>query len=67
LDLPYLRDGDAHVTDMIPMLEYVAKNYGGRDMLGASLKDEAHVDMLLWSVDSMMRELMRLGCPKRPA
>jgi hypothetical protein len=64
LDLPYLIDEEAHITDMIPMLEYVVKKYGNSDMLGRSLEDKGHVDMFLWSVDNIMRELMRLGCTK---
>lgn len=67
MDLPYLIDGQEHVTEMLPCVQYIAKKYGPRDFLGRSLEDEAQIDMFLWQVDSIFRELIRLGCPMLPA
>lgn len=64
LELPYIIDGNTHLSGTIPCLEYLAKTYGSRDFLGRTLEDETHVDMLLWSFDSLFKEMSALGCPK---
>lgn len=64
IELPYLIDGDVHLSGSIPCIEYLAKTYGPRDFLGRTLEDETHIDMFLWSFDSLFKDMSALGCPK---
>lgn len=63
-DLPYLEEGDFMVTGSIPMCLYVVDRFAGGDLLGRDLKDQAIVDMYLWTVDSMSG-IINLNCQKK--
>lgn len=63
IDLPYLIDGDVKITEMIPIVTYIAKTYGQEDMLGRGTEDQTRVDMFMWSLDVIMKKLIRATCP----
>ena len=44
-NLPYMIDGDVRITESTAILRYIANKWN-TDLLGKTLKDKAHVDMI---------------------
>lgn len=61
VELPYLKDKDFMVDDSIPVLNYVLKKYGHQNFLGVSIKDQAIIDMHLWSTETLFRKLIAMS------
>lgn len=52
------------VTGSIPMCLYVIDRFCKEELLGKNLKDQAIVDMYLWTIDSMSG-IINLNCQKK--
>jgi glutathione S-transferase len=65
VDLPYLIDKDVRLTEAIPIMTYIAEVYGPAGIMGKTPEDQTCVDMFLWSIDSVMKRLIRISCPKQ--
>lgn len=63
-ELPFLAEGKFVVTGSIPMCLYVIDRFGKEELLGRDLKDQAIVDMYLWTIDSMSG-IINLNCQKK--
>ena len=63
-ELPFLEEGNFMVTGSIPMCLYVIDRFCKEELLGKNLKDQAIVDMYLWTIDSMSG-IINLNCQKK--
>lgn len=63
-ELPFLEEGNFIVTGSIPMCLYVIDRFSKEELLGKNLKDQAIVDMYLWTIDSMSG-IINLNCQKK--
>ena len=49
------------VNESTPVLSYVLKKYGHQNFLGVSVKDQACVDMHLWSTETLFKKVMAMS------
>lgn len=62
-ELPYLQEGPFRVTGSVPMCLYIIDRFSTGELLGRDLKDQALVDMYLWTIESM-NSIINFNCQK---
>lgn len=62
-ELPYLQEGNFRITGSVPMCLYIIDRFSNGELLGKDLKDQALVDMYLWTIDSM-NGIININCQK---
>lgn len=62
--MPYLQEGNFKTTGSIPMCLYVIDRFSNGELLGQNLKDQALVDMYLWTIDAMSG-IIKMNCQKK--
>jgi hypothetical protein len=62
--LPYVQEGNFRVAGSIPMCFYIIDRFSNGELLGKNLKDQALVDMYLWTIDTM-GSIIKMNCQKK--
>ena len=60
-ELPCLKDGELKVYETIPIIEYLLKKHNFQSYLGKTIKDQAHVEMHLWSLSILFKKMVAAG------
>lgn len=63
-ELPYIQEGSFRITGSIPMCLYIIDRFSSGELLGKDLKDQAIIDMYLWTIDAMSG-IININCQKK--
>jgi hypothetical protein len=57
-NLPYLKDGDTIIFDLMPCFTYITQKYNNNEVMGKTIKDQAIIDMFDWDVQYLFKKLL---------
>jgi hypothetical protein len=57
-NLPFLKDGETEVFDLMPSAIYITRKYNREELMGKNMKDQTFIDMFHWNVQYLFMKLI---------